>query len=256
MNSQRRRQKNQPIHSFQFGQLKSQKGSVLMMLMAALPLLLTTLMFIISTTFVSYYYQTQQSACRQGLLRLQNQMATSLNSLLKLNKTAKRLRRQARMARRSLKLAAHPGAVVGATGALVLIRAQQMLLRAKQYSYIQSGQRKARKILRETRQLLENNNFFKSLNNKLIVKTRTKTGIVKLLVFPKPMFSLSPSYHTVPLFSWLQRQTLSWELSLNRVFPDWIKSYLPALPTLRGQCKATLRKEKKKWIETLTVDKF
>jgi hypothetical protein len=51
--------------------------------------------------------------------------------------------------------------------------------------------------------------------------------------------------------------TLSWEIGLSEILPDWLEPLIGAHPLkLKGECATTLIQEGKNWVPKLSADKY
>lgn len=176
-----------------------------------------------------------QALCVQGGVKLQRDLAATLDRLLALNPKAQALRRARQAAEAAVTAARtslHPGAIAAAEAVRTAVILQQMALRARQTELIAHAQMQRTQHERELqravkpwiRSTVDSQRFFPTA----------------LAVRPQPLGSLSPDYVPVVGFERWQQHQFSFETELSPPFLQWDVRQLT-------RCSVSLTGKEKAW---------
>ncbi len=189
---------------------RSQKGFALVALLALVPFAMTLIISLVLGLFILKRKSLAQAHCVQQASLLQNELKGTLESLLKLNPRATRLRRQRDIADKALKAAissANPYAIALAQAAWTAVFLQQTALRSQQQLLLKKAERQRDTGHRNLREKL-NSLHVRNLNSR-------KYYWRALAVEAVPLTSLTPDYRPLPGFSLLQQHRFRFDVALD-----------------------------------------
>ena len=225
---------------------KAKKGFISVVTLLSLPVGLSCLMVFTSLIFGIRNHDGAQRVCLQYTLQAQEQMKSSLTSLLRLNPIAKRLRKKQRQLELKLMQAVLTVNVVQAASLKVkikIIKGKRIALDLQQ-----------KNILAQAKLRMEINfNSFRTHLRRFHPQRITKAHPqpFPLAVKARPRGSMAPTYHPVKNFSQLQAVVFSWQMPLYLNLPNWIKKMFFRSELSSYHCSATIKKRRGKWETTL-----
>lgn len=220
----------------------TQKGFATTGLLTLLPLLLSIAAFAAGSFLILRENRRALFECRAGLLDAQENLLSDMESLLKLNSTAKALRLQRLAAEAAVVAsAANPPALAAAQVALRVVIAEQKALDALQRSIIAKANLGSRIRVR---------NVSRKVSDE-VKSVRTPV----LAVVPKTP-DLAPEYKVAPGIEDKHVIRLSWIFRPLKALPTWINQILEQTPLkFTAECSTTAEKGKSKWQARLRRDK-
>jgi hypothetical protein len=204
--------------------------------------------FILSATKLGLllkYKNKSETLCRAYLYNAQHKMEKEISHLIKMNKKAKRLRFRRKVAQTRLALSLASGTplmIAQAKAYLVKIKAQQSIFRSQQLlqkKYIDSQSLRLRKKVEAL--------FNKGLEN-YVTQVKLKASLPSL--YTSPLLSASPDYNRSLFFARKQFWSLSWQLNLKQIFPNFIlnnKSIIKHASNPDYNCGATIIQKGNQW---------
>lgn len=205
------------------------------------PLLLSISLGFNLSSQVIYQKQKALHICQRYNLANQKYLQKKMKELLKINSRAESLRKQLNIAKNALKVAIAsliPTAIVGAKTFLAFTKAEQLFVFYKQKKILNDSFSFSQKIKKQLKQKLE-----KVFGKKNIKQYSYKQ--IGLAVYPKPTASLSPTYYTLPAFSYPQASYTFFKLDIKNLLPLILKHIFPNKERFNIKCSASLIKKNK-----------
>lgn len=195
--------------------------------------------------------------CRTTLLDAQDEIAGDLESLMKLNESARALRKARASAEIAARTAIAPPAVAAAQAALLAVKAQQAALAARQLALLFRAKSKSRSAplkakLKLHRSLREKARLIEARDRG--VETRLRSASFDVVASPSD--SITPDYNPAPGFSASQEMSVDAEWSVTTLLPDWLRRWLGRDDLkMKTTCRATIAKKGSAWRSLLKADK-
>lgn len=213
----------------------------IILFLSSLPFFISLFLGFNLTSQILYYKQKARHICQSYNLAHQKQLKLKLQTLLKLNPEAKKLRLQLNSAKKALKLATISNlkpAMAVAQAFLNVIIAKQLVLNVKQKKILSKAIFLVKKVKKQLKKKLD-----KAFNKKTITKYSYRQ--LGLAVYPKPLSSLSPSYYTLPTFSHVQASYSTFKINIASLLNPVFKQVLGSYNIFKISCSASLVKERK-----------
>ncbi len=217
------------------------KGQGIVLFLACLPVLLTLGFFSFQLFHCLHIQVSTHHVCRRKLAKTQQDLGQKLENLLAMNTAAYALQKAETMAKFALKIAKislNIEAIEFASKALDLVHSQQDAFHYAQKAILMQARLLSAQSMMSIRTSAE------FLHSSVNSQKMTSLG---LAVEPYPENSRSPRYRPVNNFKEQQSLALSWSTQMIDVVPRAIKQNLHIDPKIKGQCSATLIKERSKW---------
>lgn len=233
---------------------QNSRGFALILLLGFLPLFLS-LFFSFRWVFVLLRAHHQAHFfCQKLLLQTQKGVLLELRKLFRLNPKARVLQIKHKRAKEKLKealISGNPLFIAQAKVFLDKVEASQVLLNKRQEKHRQKA---------ETLMLLYGEDLKEKFKKGGLPSPLNFFFSQKSLILKKsPSFSLSPVYSPPPFFTQKQALKASWTLEGKDFLPldlkKWLNKLFPSPLLLKGDCGASLQREKEVWKSVLFQEK-
>lgn len=237
--------------------IRSNRGFTVVGLLVLLPLLVSLVTFCSAAMLLLNADAELKHECRSTLLEAQDEIANDLETLMKLNETARTLRRARDTAEVAVRVAVAPPAIAAARAALLAVIAKQAALASKQTSLLLRAKAKSRSTPLKTklklhRKLRDKAKLLESRESAL--ETQLKSASFDVVASPRD--SMTPDYHPSAGFTKLQEMKVEAQWSVTSLLPEWLRRWLGREDLkMKTTCRATIVKGKSGWRSLLKADK-
>lgn len=218
---------------------RSEQGFALVSLLCLAPFAFALFLALCGSFYFLKRKSLAQAHCVQQASQLQNELAGTLDKLLRLNPRARALRAQREAADRALQAAlasAIPYAIAIAQAYRTAVVLRQIALRTQQESLLTQADQQRRFGHRRLRE---------RLRNLRVVNVDSRRFFWRALaVEARPQATLTPDYETVPMFEALQQHRFRFQTDLRPPFAD----ILPRMDLRQvTECSVSLKGREKQW---------
>jgi hypothetical protein len=243
------------VSSLRHSPSRNEKGFFLASFIVFLPLLLAIVAVGGASYLLIHGDGASRHACRSELLRVQRQVAESLQSLLALNEKARHLRLKRTQAEVACQAVAGTPAEAAAIAKLATVIAQQSALHARQLTLISQAQALTRgagpKAQRAAMGAIDSHSHSRSAAGPAPLK------MGEFHVIASPISSASPDYQPAPRFRDSQEVVVQWFVDLRNYFGPWLTPFLENSPLRFGaECSATIEPQGRTWVARLSRGRF
>ncbi len=237
--------------------LKTEHGFTVIGLLVLLPVLFSMVVVCAASMSLLTTDAELKHECRTTLLEGQDQIAKDLETLMKLNDSARTLREARAAAEAAMKIAIVPPAVAAARAALAVIKARQAVLAAQQTALIFRAKARSRTTPLKTKLKLHQSLRAKArLAEKSSGNVDSKFHSASFELIASPADSITPDYRPVSDFSSRQEMTVVAKWSVTSLLPEWLRNWLGKDDLqMTTSCTATIVKGKTGWRSLLKADK-
>jgi hypothetical protein len=230
--------------------VKNQKGFALIILISLLPLIMAGgLLVFCGFSFIKTDLGTL-NLCRALQLEVQNKAAQKLESLLKLNPRALKLRLAQIRAEKTLALAVksgNPAALAAAEAHLLTIRMQRQVLDLKQRSLITSANTSLKLGGLDLQRRLSQEWYTQSrgVTSWLQGKLQLGSGKIPALAVQPDFVEVAPLYEPAPQFEEAQAWHQEWQLEFRTI--SWADKFFNFHERFQRSCSTSLYSENSAW---------
>jgi len=230
--------------------MKNQNGFALIIFLSLLPLIMAGgLLVFCGFSFIKTDLGTL-NLCRALQLDIQNKAAKKLDSLLKLNPRALKLRLAQKRAENSLALAVksgNPAAIAAAEAYLLTVRMQRQVLDLKQRSLISTANSVLLVGGQELQSKLYQEWYSQSRGVASWLQGNLQLGSAKIPALAvKPDFiDVAPMYQLVPQFEEAQAWTQEWQIEFKTI--SWARKFFNFHERFQRSCSTSLYSENSLW---------
>lgn len=228
--------------------INNENGLGLVSLLILTPILLSLTLGLATFFYSLKVWKQQHHICRTQVIKLQRELALSLNQIMTLNKPAQALQLKEKLVRAALlaaKAAKNPPAIAAAKTALAIIKNKQIKLGLMQKKWFGMARLNWAKSNLELRKLIAET---QNVGSVVSVKTQGPRPLALIARKPHPR---APVYDFTPHFTDTQSIEITWKAHLLSQLPNTVTGlrFENILGPLNFQvrCRATLRSEEKKW---------
>lgn len=229
--------------------------------LAVIPLVVAIIALVSAVAMIFKSDARLKHECRTTLLQAQRAISEDLRALVALNPQAQKLRAARAVAEQTLKAAysiGHPAAITAAIAQRTAVMTAQAALRMQQQKLLLRARLRslatpAKAVLKVKRTLAsEMSGNGASLSELSSARSRARRAYFDVIA--KPANDLTPDYEPSPRFSEKQLMSLTVDIDLAPLLPEWLRRLLPTKTlVLRTRCAATIEKENETWTETLSA---